>query len=519
MSTSWNRRVAAASRVRDNLDPDGIEDRLAALGLPRGLHPDDAVAIVTLLRVAEGRTNGFSTTLMARVIDDEGERKVRIIVMGNESGATTLIADADAEFALDSLTGLPGREYVLDSLSRALMETAGSDRGVAVYSIDIDRFKTVNDTRGFAAGDEALHHLAAKLEDTLRADDVLGRFGGDEFTIVCADVLGVAEATTLGERFRAACIDAPIDSPLAGLTVSVGIAVGSSDRAAEELIREAETALYQAKGLGRDRCELFDEELRSRAERRNTVDQRLRSALDDDAIQVHYQPIVELPTSQIVGCEALLRIVGEDGQHLNPRELIGAAEDSGLIRRIEETVLHRAASAVRLMPDPDDPLFLSLNVSDRRLSDSRFPLALARSLHNADLPAEQVHLELHPSVLGQKGPGTRLITQLRALGVCVVIDEFLGASDPELIDGDTVDTVKLDKRLVHGIHGERGLTRARLVIETLIDRGVDVCAVGVETQADVDLVTELGCRFAQGYFFSQPVENHRLSELIIAQQR
>ncbi|MEM8706591.1 MAG: GGDEF and EAL domain-containing protein [Actinomycetota bacterium] len=517
MTSSWNRRVAAASRVRDNLDPEGIEERLTSLGLPKGLHPDDAVAVMTLLRVAEGRTNGFSTTLQARVTDDDGgDRVVKIIIMGNESGAATLIADADDEFALDTLTGLPGREYLLRALSAALQDTVTGERSVAVYSIDIDRFKTINDTRGFAAGDEALRTLATKLEDTLRADDVLGRFGGDEFTIVCPDVLGVAEATTLAERFRAACIDAPVDSPLAGLTVSVGIAVGSGDRAAEDLIREAETALYQAKGLGRDRCELFDEELRSRAERRNTVDQRLRSALDDDAIQVHYQPIVTLPAQSIVGCEALLRIVGEDGQHLNPRELIGAAEDSGLIRRIEETVLLRAASAVRMMPDPDEPMFLSLNVSDRRLTDSRFPLALARSLHNADLPAEQVHLELHPGVLGQKGPGTRLITQLRALGVCVVIDEFLGANDPELIDGDTVDIVKLDKRLVHGIHGERGLTRARLVIESLIDRGVDVCAVGVETQADVDLVHELGCRYAQGYVFSPPVEAHRFSELIVA---
>lgn len=514
--TTWNRRVAAASRVRDSLDVE-IEQRLESLGLPAGLHPDDAVAVASLLRIAHRRANGYSATLLGRVRaeEDDPERVVRIVVMGNESGATTLIGDIDDTIAVDSLTGLPGRDYLLETLEDALQETTSSGRSVAVFSIDIDRFKTVNDTRGFAAGDEALRRLATDLEDALRPDDLLARFGGDEFTIVCPDVFGVAEATALGERFRATCIDAPIDSPLHGLTVSVGISIGGARRTAEEVVREAETALYQAKGYGRDRCELFDEDLRSRVERRNTTDQRLRKALDDDAIQVHYQPIVDLHTDTIVGCEALLRIVGEDGVHLDPREMIGAAEDSGLIRRIEETVLERAASAVRILPDVgDDPMFVSVNVSDRRLLDSRFPLALARTLHNADLPAEQVHLELHPSAIADKGPGVRLITQLRALGVCVVIDEFLGANDPDRIGPDSIDMVKLDKRLVHGIHGERGRARAELVIDSINDRGVDVCAVGVETEEDLEVVRELGCRYAQGYYFAPPVDATRLGELI-----
>ncbi|MEM9463853.1 MAG: GGDEF and EAL domain-containing protein [Actinomycetota bacterium] len=516
--SSWNRRVAAASRVRDNLDPDGIDERLRALGLPGGLHPDDAVAIMALLRVAEGRAGGFSSTAIARVLDEDGgiHRQLRVIVMGNETGATALVGDLDQEMAADPVTGLPGRDYLLTCLEEALRATVGSDGCVAVYSIDIDRFKTVNDTRGFSNGDDTLRHLAARLEETLRSDDVLTRFGGDEFTIMCPDVLGVAEATSIGERFRNVCIEASVESPLHGLTTSIGIAIGSSDRPAEALVREAETALYQAKGLGRDRCELFDEELRSQSERRNTVDQRLRSALDDNAIQVHYQPIIELPSRDIVGCEALLRIVGEDGAHLDPRELIGAAEDGGLIRRIEENVLQQAASAIQMLPDLDgDPIFLSLNVSDRRLNDSRFPLTLARGLHNAELPAEQVHLELHPEVLAAKGPGTRLVTQLRALGVQVVIDEFVGANDPELIDSDLVDMVKLDRRLVQGIHGERGHARMKLVVDSMLERKVAVCAVGIESEADLDAVAALGCDFAQGYVISPPVEIGRLGELLL----
>ncbi len=516
--TSWNRRVAAASRVRET-DAEVSGERLAALGLPSGLHPDDATAVLGLLRIAEGRPGGFGSTILARVEDADGgpDRQVQIVVLGNERGATTLVGDAEDELVLDNLTGLPGRDYLLEMLEGAIQDTIDSDHSVAVYSIDIDRFKSVNDTRGFAAGDDALRFLATKLEDALRPDDILTRFGGDEFTIVCPDVLGVAEATALAERFRATCNDAGIDSPLNGLTVSIGVAIGGSDRNAEDLVREAETALYQAKGLGRDRCELFDDDLRTRAERRNTVDQRLRRALEDDAIQVHYQPIVDLQTERIVGCEALLRIVGEDGSHLNPRELVGAAEDSGLIRRIEETVLQRAAGAIRMLPDVgDDPMFVSVNISDRRVLDSRFPLTLARTLHNADLPAEQVYLELHPQILTQKGAGVRLVTQLRALGVCVVIDEYLGANNSELIDKNSIDLVKLDKRLVHGIHGDRGRTRAELVIGSITDRGVNICAVGVETQEDLQAVRELGCRYAQGYLFSPPIEGMRLAELVAA---
>ncbi len=517
--TAWNRRVAAASRVRHNLELQP-EQRLESLGLPKGLHPDDTMAVATMLRVARGRANGYSTIILGRIggTDEGPERLVRIVVMGNESGATTLIGDVDNTMTLDHLTGLPGRGYLLEALDDALQATTGTGRSVAVFTLDIDRFKTVNDTRGFVAGDDTLRTLATKLATTLRPDDLLAHFGGDEFTIVCPDVFGVAEAATLGERFRGMCFYEPADSPLSGLTVSVGISLGDASRAAEEMVREAQTALYQAKGFGRDRCELFDDELRNRAERRNTTDQRLRKALDDDAIQVHYQPIVDLKSDRIVGCEALLRIIGEDGAHLDPREMIGAAEDGGLIRRIEETVLQRAASAARLMPEiGDDAMFVSVNVSDRRVLDSRFPLALAHTLYNADLPAEQVYLELHPSAIAGKGPGTRLITQLRALGVCVVIDEFLGANDTDHVGPDTLTFVKLDKRLVHGIHGDRGRARAALVIDSITDRGVDVCAVGVETEEDLTVVRELGCRFAQGYYFSPPVDAAHLGTIITRQ--
>lgn len=516
--TAWNRRVAAATRVREVGDPDALEQRLRSFGLPSGMHPDDMTAVVALLRVAESRGTGFGTTLVVRVADPDGStREVKVSVMANEHGATTtLVGDGDERMQVDGLTGLPGRDHAIEMIQHALQATLHSDHSVGVFQIDIDRFKTVNDAHGFKAGDAALRALAVALEEQLRPDDTLTRFGGDEFVVVCPEVFGVAEAMTLAERFRSVCRSAPIDSPLAGLTVSVGVAVGRADRGAEQLMRESETALYQAKGLGRDRAEVFDEDMRTRAERRITVDQQLRHALENDGIHVHYQPIVDTTTRRVVGVEALLRILDHEGHNTNPRELVEAAEDGGLIRRIEEIVLQRACETMLTLPDGDTPLFLSVNVSDRQLGDSRFPLALARILSAAGFPADRLLLEVNRSILERKGAAIRLVTQLRALGVSVAIDEFIGASDADLVVPDGIDMVKLDKRLVHGVHGGRGRTRAELVITGILDRDVAACAVGVETDDDLRAVTELGCAYAQGYLFSPPLDAAQLRTLLVA---
>ena len=514
--TSWDRRVAAATRQRDNTDPEVIEQRLRALGLPETIHPDDKDAVLTLLRVADARRGSFGATVLGRVADRDGTvRNVRIVVLGNDNGATILVGDTDPEIVLDPLTGLPGRAYLLEMLDEALQQSLGADHLVGLFTVDIDRFKTINDSQGFSAGDDALRGLATRLEEILRPDDVLTRMSGDEFTVLCPDVFGPAEAMEIAEQLRLCCNDVDPDSPLHGVTISVGVAVGGADRGGEDLVREAETALYRAKGLGRDRCELFDDTLRTMVERRLTVDQRLRHALDHDAIHVHYQPIVDAETRRIVGAEALLRIINDDGSYLDPLELVESAEDSGLIGRIESTVLERAARTIReLNADDEDPIFLSVNVSERRFTDSRFPLELARTLHHADLPAERLHLEIDSALLAEGGAATRLVTQLRTLGVGVMIDEYLGANDGTLVDGDTVDYVKLDKRLVHGIHSDRGRARAELVVGVLQDRDIDVCAVGVETAEDLAAIGEIGCRLAQGYLFSPPVDSEQLRELV-----
>ncbi len=518
--SSWDRRLAAATRIDTDSGRAAPTRRTDSFGLPDGIHPDDLDALEALLRHAGAVDDTFSTTLLVRTIGDNNSigPSIEITITGDRAGVDVSIVRSGQEKGPDRITGLPGRAHVISEIDRALADSRGSDHSVGVFTIDVDRFKAINDSQGFELGDQLIEVLAAALEKTLRPQDSLARVGGDEFTIVCPEIFGPAEALPMAERFRAVCSDAPTSSPLSHLTVSIGIALSGDSSSGGTLMSESETALYNAKGMGRDRCELFDDDLRSRAERRIGVDQRLRQALDDDAIEVHYQPIVDLQSRQIIGAEALLRIVGEDGKHLDPRELVSAAEDSGLIRRIEETVMRHAVSTIESLPNADsDPLFMSFNISDRRLTDTRFPLSLARTLHNARASAEQIHLEIHPAALSGSGSAVRLMTQLRALGVTVVIDELSSALQGDFVNPNSVDSVKLDQRLIKDIHTDRGLTRAKVVIDGITERGIDVCAVGIETSEDLRVVTDLGCRYGQGYFFSPPLSRLDLAALVSRQ--
>jgi len=512
---SWDRRLAAAERI--DASPTSAPDTTDMSQLPDGLHSDDAAAVRQMLRHALGLGRAFSSTIVGRVIDRDNRvvRRVEITVMANDATGSILVADSVPAMIADRLTGLPDRNHFISTIDGSFLDGEPDGRTTAVFNIDVDRFKAVNDARGYDFGDQLITALASRISATLRPEDALARTGGDGFTIACPDVLGPAEAAALAEMFRSICSEAAAEDPLSDVTLSVGYTLGTTDTDGATLMRESETALYRAKSLGRDRCEMFDDDLRGRIERRITVDHRLRTALENDSIEVHYQPIVEIASRTIVGAEALLRITGDDGQHLDPRELVSAAEDSGLIRRIEDRVMHQALDTLAGLPTPGAaPLFMSINISDQRLSDSRFPLSLARTLHGAGGSADQIHLEIHPAALSNSGAGVRLMTQLRALGVTVVIDELSHTMEGDFVSDKSVDCVKLDRRLVHAIHDVHGRARAKLVIDAVRDRGVDTCAVGVESEADLQAVADLGCRFGQGFLFSPPVDREAFRELV-----
>ncbi|MEM9521344.1 MAG: GGDEF and EAL domain-containing protein [Actinomycetota bacterium] len=519
--SSWNRRVEAAARVRDASDLDGINDRLDALGIPTGVHPDDAVTLSALLRLAEHRTEPFSTTMVARIAGSEptDERQLRVTVVGDDNGASALIDDLDHQRDIDPVTGLGGRASACDVLDRALRETA-NEQCVAVYNIDVDRFKFVNDQHGFDAGDDALRQIATYLEAELRTDDVISRFGGNGFVVVCPNIPDVDQAMALAERFRAAPSRAPAASWLHDLTLSVGVAVTTPtsparDRSAERLLSHATTALHHAKAQGRDRCERFTHTIRATTERRLTLNERLRTALDNDSFRVDYEPVVDLAGHRVVGCEVSVRLGDDEPSHLDVRELLAATDDLALVSQVEEAVVQRAAGEIHDLHQAEDTLLqLALNISEERLADSRFPLTLARSLHAAGLPAEHIHLELPAAVLTQHGPSIRLVTQLRALGVHIAIDDVHDTAPLGLLDPTLVDVVKLDRRLVQGIHGAHGYRRVQMITETLREQGVAVCALGVETESDLAAVIAAGCTYAQGGLIAPPTDIAGLAAIV-----
>ncbi len=516
--TTWDRRLATANRVENARTSQ--RPHLDSIALPAGLHHDDTEALDVMLRHGARATAEFSATIVGRVHEDSTgrDRQVEITVTACKGKVDVTIADPTITLGFDALTGLPVRSQFLAEVESIIANHANGGQGVGVFNADIDRFKAVNDTNGYEEGDLILTLLASRLSDLIRPDDFLARVGGDGFAIVCPDVMGPAEASTLAERFRSVCADTGADSELSGPTLSMGYAIGERKSDGATLLRESETALYTAKALGRDRCELFDDDLRGRSESRLSVDQKLRHALDNDAIEVHYQPIVELNSGHIIGAEALLRIKGEDGSYLDPRVLVAAAEDSGLIRRIEDTVLRHALTTLKSIPDYSaNPTYMSINISDQRLSDSRFPLSLARTLHNAGATAEQIHLEIRPAGLRGAGSGVRLMRQLHALGVAVVIDGLSNTMEGEYVNQVSVDSVKLDRRMIQAIHTDRGRSRAKLVVDAINDRGIDVCALGIETEADRQAAADIGCRFGQGYMFSPPVDHTTLTQLISSQ--
>ncbi|RMH75252.1 MAG: bifunctional diguanylate cyclase/phosphodiesterase [Actinomyces sp.] len=521
---SWDRRLAA-SRNRELLDPAARRRRLRQLGLPDGLHPDDEAAVTALLRLAERREEGFAVTVLGRVVDDPAaanplaatsgtDRLVRIGIVGHAGAARVLVHD-DADDARDPVSGLPGRRWAIARIAEALAEA--HDTSVGVYLVDVDRFKAVNDRLGHATGDRVLRRLARLLGDRIRSQDHLAHLGGDDYVVVSPDVEGPAEALTVAERLRSAPEGLDRADPLAALTLSVGVALATHAEAApDELLGRAETAVHQAKSLGRDRVALYDRTLEAAAARSLDVDSRLRRALEDDAIEVRYQPIVELASGRVAAVEALLRVAGDDGHPLDPRETVAAAEDGGLIRRIEESVLERAARTIRALPDVDEPVVLSMNVSERRLADSRFPLVLARLLHLADLPAEQVRLEIGSTMIEHLPSLPRLVAQLRTLGVGLALDGVESLPDGELVGGEGIDQVKLSRRLVQGVHDDRVRRHLELLVGDLHARGVELVAVGVETDEDLAAIRELGVRYGQGYLWAPPETGRRLAERLVA---
>ena len=427
----------------------------------------------------------------------------------------------------DALTGLPNRVYLHQYLSEQLsiggLGTWQEDPSVALLFLDLDRFKLVNDTMGHSTGDELLIAVAERLRDNMRPDDLVGRIGGDEFLIVVTGARNSEHAGEIAERARLAFI-----SPfrVRGLDIQISVSVGvtmyepQNGADAEVMLRNADTAMYQAKALGGNAVAAFDASMRERVARRLLLENEMHQALERGEFHLCYQPIVRLGHGRVAGLEALLRWSHPTLGEIGPDVFVPIAEDTGLIVELGDWVIAEAcATLADLHRDLDDgaELTMSVNLSARQLRDDRVIDHIGRVLARHQLPASALCVELtESSVMENMNLITEMLATLRSCGVRVAIDDFgTGYSSLAYLKQLPVDEVKIDRSFVHGLD-EDGPNSSLVGAVVTIARslGISTVAEGVETTRQAERALELGCHEAQGYLFSRPVSGEVLPAVL-----
>jgi diguanylate cyclase (GGDEF)-like protein len=424
----------------------------------------------------------------------------------------------------DPITDLANRALFMDRLEHALTRRERSDESLAVMFLDLDDFKEINDSLGHMAGDQLLETVAARLKEELRASDTPARFGGDEFGILVEetadpeDIIRVAERvmSIFHRRFAIAGREVTISA-------SMGVAVTAArDVTAEELVGRADVAMYRAKVKGKDTFEIFEPGMQDVVARRLEVRTGLESAIDRHELVVLYQPIVDIATSTPVGVEALVRWKHPQWGMVVPSEFIGIAEETGMIRELGLHVLEEAcrqwqAWQVELI---DEPSFtISVNVSPRQLRDPDFVSSVRRIHSKAGVPASELTLEITESFMVEDPESARArLHELKSLGVRISMDDFgTGYSSLASLQDLPLDILKIDKAFVdHVAEDPRRTAFAQAIIRMGKTLGLALIAEGVETAEQSDRLLSLGCRFAQGFYFSRPVPAEEIKRMLHA---
>ena len=434
-----------------------------------------------------------------------------------------LEAELSYQATHDPLTQLPNRALLLHHLDLALDSRRSHARSTALLFIDLDRFKVVNDRLGHEAGDELLRIAAERIAQAVRPGDVVARLGGDEFVVLCAEIADDEQASTIAHRIRHRLENESVTIGAASITAtaSIGVAVeaGGDGPRAEGLLREADAAMYVAKERGRNRVELFDDGMRSRASHRRALAEELRGALNDTELHVVHQPIVDLTSDLVTGSEVLLRWLHPERGLLSPTDFVGIAEDTGLASDLGAHVLELACVQLSQWTDElgERAPVLHANLSPRQLASPTLASVVQRAIDGSGADPTRLCLEVTERALIQdlKAAFTAL-GALRDLGVRIAVDDF-GTGHTSLYELRQlpVDALKIDRSLVDA------LGPARLE-STLVDAAVRlahsldlrVVAEGVETTAQLAVLQDLGCDLAQGYLFARPGAAEEVSALV-----
>jgi len=410
----------------------------------------------------------------------------------------------------DALTGLPNRLQVAERLEQALARSARTGCEVAVLFIDLDRFKLINDGRGHAAGDKLLVTVADRLRNVVRSGDVVARFGGDEFVVVCEDQTATLEASLVAGRILDALREpVVVDGQEIFLSASIGIAMADGSGSPESLLRDADAAMYRAKEKGRARCEFFDATMRTEALDHLEIQSALHRALERDELRVFYQPVVDLTSGAVAGVEALVR--WEHPQHgvVSPASFIPVAEETGLIVPIGAWVLDEATAQVARWRERSwgRNLTVNVNLSARQLRQPDLIPALMAALLESGTDPARLCLELTETTFMEDARSHReALAGIQALGVGLAIDDFgTGYSSLTYLKRLPVSVLKIDQAFVRGLGRDASDTAiVKSVIDLAHALGLVVVAEGVEEGDQVAHLRQLGCDLAQGYFFARP---------------
>ena len=499
-------------------------DALRGQRLAEIVHPDDVPVLLRLAADSIG-TDGTTQSREIRMRRADGGDCVVELVITNllgdpqVNGLVVTIRDIDDRKHLedqlvhqafhDSLTSLANRALFLDRVQHALDRATRLGGPAAVVFLDIDNFKTVNDSLGHAAGDAVLVEIARRLRRCTRTMDTVARFGGDEFAVLLEGG-DRASGMELAERISAV-LRPPVD--VAGrevfVTVSSGIAVASGQENAEELLRDADVAMYMAKATGRAHHQVYEASMHATAVARLELEADLRHALERSEFRVRYQPIVELRDGHVEGAEALIRWHHPTRGVLLPSEFIRFAEESGQIVAMGSWVLAAACREAAAWKVPHGrPPFVSVNLSARQLDDAEFTGIVRETLRKTGLAADRLVLEITESLLMTADRIVRTLADVRSLGVRVAIDDFgTGYSSLSYLQKLPVDILKIDRSFVAMLdHGLAASPLARGIVELGRSLRLTTLAEGIETVAQATALRSFGCDMAQGFHFAPALE-------------
>ena len=513
-------------------------DADAVIGRPLTtiVHPDDVLLVEHFLTATLERPGNH--TLSARFSHAAGGWRTVETVVDNRvddpavRGLVLSLRDVTERKALedelrhqafhDSLTGLANRALFEDRLSHALSIAHRRGRSFAVMFLDLDDFKTVNDSLGHARGDDLLKAVALRIRAILRPTDTAARLGGDEFAVLVeADE---SEARVLAHRILdALAFPFLIDSRELGVTASMGLALWAGATGDEDLLRNADMAMYAAKADGKASIRAFEPSMHRRVLERLELTGELRAAVDAGQFELDYQPIVELESRRIVGVEALVRWRHPTRSRLAPDQFIAVAEETGLIVALGLWILQTACAQARQwqLAFPDQPLQLSVNVSTRQLSEPDFIRTVRDVLRATELPPESLALEITEGLLlGDRDEVLAQLEGLKALGLRIAVDDFgTGYSSLSHLRHFPIDILKIDKSFVDGI--DRDPDKAKLV-HGIINLGesllLDVIAEGIEQPGQADQFRGMRLSLAQGFLFSPPLPPAEI-EILLASAR